>query len=95
MTEVLQKIALIYLAAINIYGFIICGADKLKAKRKKRRVPEKTLFIISAIGGSLGMFLGMLVFRHKTRHLKFVIGISLIILLQAIAFLLLKKFGII
>ena len=74
----------IYLWIINLIGFIVMGIDKHKARHNNWRIREKTLIIISIIGGSLGMYLGMFTFKHKTRHLKFVIGIPIIILLQGI-----------
>lgn len=75
----------IYLVVINILAFILCGADKLKAKNGWWRVPERTLFITSAIGGSVGMLLGMKLFRHKTKHRSFTIGIPSILALQLLA----------
>ena len=62
--------------------FTVYGADKAKAKRGAWRVPEKTLFLLPLLGGSVGALLGMLVFRHKTKHWYFVWGIPLILLAQ-------------
>jgi len=62
-------------------------ADKQKAKKGLWRIPEKTLFLISILGGSLGGILGMYIFRHKTKHWKFVIGMPLILILQVTCFL--------
>ncbi len=76
-------IIIIYLVAANIAGFVLMGADKSKARRGAWRIPEKTFFIVSLLGGSLGTFLGMMIFRHKTRHWYFILGIPLIIILQA------------
>ena len=59
--------------------------DKLKAKRGAWRIPEATLLAVAAAGGSIGSLIGMKLFRHKTRHLKFTIGIPLILALQIIA----------
>ena len=59
------------------------GVDKVAGQRQKRRGPEKVLFGLSILGGSVGMYLGMFTFRHKTKHWYFVIGIPLIILIQA------------
>lgn len=75
----------IYLAFTNAAAFILCGFDKNAAKNRKRRIPEKNLFFISAIGGSIGMLAGMLIFHHKTRKPAFYIGIPLIIVLQIAA----------
>ena len=71
-----------YLAAINAVTFAVYGADKRRAKKDKRRVPEKTLFLLAIIGGSVGAFLGMRIFRHKTRHWYFVWGIPAILVAQ-------------
>ena len=62
------KLVMIYLLVLTLATFIVCGIDKFAAKKQMRRVPEKTLFLLSAIGGSVGMFAGMLTFRHKTQH---------------------------
>ena len=74
----------IYLVFMNVIGFCIMGVDKRRAKLKKWRIEEKTLFIIAILGGSIGSLIGMNVFRHKTKHKKFTIGMPLIILLQSI-----------
>ena len=67
-----QKVLLFYIYAMTILTFSICGADKFAAQRQRRRVPEKVLFLLSALGGSVGMYLGMFTFRHKTKHWYFV-----------------------
>lgn len=77
------KILLIYLLIVNVIGFFIMGIDKLKAKKQAWRVPEKTLFLFALIGGSIGTNLGMYAFRHKTKHWYFVIGMPLILIVQA------------
>ena len=71
-----------YLAAVNLVTFTVYGVDKAKAKRGAWRVPEKTLFLLPLLGGSVGALLGMLVFRHKTKHWYFAWGIPLILLAQ-------------
>lgn len=68
----------IYLVIINLTGFILMGADKRKARLGNWRIPEKAFFIVSIIGGSLGSWAGMYVFRHKTRHWYFVVFMPLI-----------------
>ena len=73
---------IIYLIIVNIVGFAIMGIDKRKAIKRSFRVPEATLFIIALIGGSLGSIIGMRVFRHKTRHWYFVVGMPAILLVQ-------------
>ena len=72
----------IYLIGINILTFLIFGADKWKAKRDKWRIPEDTLIWLAIAGGSVGALLGMYLFRHKTKHRKFQIGIPVILLVQ-------------
>lgn len=79
-----------WLAAVNLVTFLVFGLDKWKAKRKAghapaRRVPERTLFLLAAAGGSVGALLGMRVWRHKTLHGSFRIGIPLILILQIAA----------
>ena len=69
---------MLYLAVMNTIGFVCMGADKRKAIRHAWRIPEKTLFFIAAIGGSVGIWAGMYLFHHKTKHWYFVIGIPLI-----------------
>lgn len=78
-----QKILFGYILVMSIMAFCVCGADKFAAQRQKSRVPEKVLFLLSALGGSVGMYLGMFTFRHKTKHWYFVVGIPAIILVQA------------
>ena len=73
---------LIYLAAVNVIAFAVYGADKRRAKKERRRVPEKTLFLLALIGGSVGAWAGMYTFRHKTRHWYFVWGIPAILAVQ-------------
>ena len=73
-----------YLLFINIFGFFIMWLDKYKAKKGAWRIPEKTLFIITALGGGVGTTAGMYVFRHKTQKLNFVIGFPFITILEII-----------
>lgn len=73
---------IIYFVIMNIVGFAIMGIDKRKAIKRTFRIPEATLFIVALIGGSIGSILGMRVFRHKTRHWYFVIGMPAILILQ-------------
>jgi len=74
-----------YLIGINLLAFFTMGLDKQKAIRHAFRIPEAVLFLFSIIGGSLGTLAGMFVFHHKTRKLKFLIGIPVILLLQSAA----------
>lgn len=77
-----MNITLAYLLAINVATFLVYGIDKLKAKRAKWRIPEATLLHLAAAGGSIGAWLGMKVWHHKTLHMKFRYGVPLILLLQ-------------
>ncbi len=73
----------LYLLAVNLVTFCVYGADKRRARRGAWRVPEKTLFLLPLLGGSVGALLGMRAFHHKTRHWYFVWGIPAILLAQA------------
>ena len=73
---------LIYLIVINLFGILIMYIDKKKAKWGRWRIRENTLFLVSAIGGSIGTIIGMYAFRHKTQKLKFVIGFPAILVIQ-------------
>lgn len=75
-------VLLVWLAAINLVTFAVYGIDKAKAKRGAWRVPEKTLFLLPLLGGSVGALLGMRVFHHKTKHWYFVWGVPAILLTQ-------------
>jgi len=66
----------------NIYTFTIMGVDKSWAKKNHRRVPELRLLIMALAMGGLGMLCGMMYFRHKTKHIKFVIGVPICIMLN-------------
>ena len=77
-----MNITLAYLLAINVAAFLVYGIDKLKAKHAKWRISEATLLLLAAVGGSIGAWLGMKVWHHKTLHMKFRYGVPLIILLQ-------------
>ena len=80
-----MKPLLVYLFIVNALGFLLMLADKYKAKKNLWRIPEATLMGIAAIGGSLGCFLGMQLIRHKTKHLKFTLGLPLLLALQIVA----------
>ena len=79
-----MKNIIIYIISINIIGFLIMWIDKRKAIKGSWRIPEKTLFIITAIGGGIGTIAGMYIFRHKTKKLNFIIGLPLITILEII-----------
>lgn len=74
------KIILIYIFIISFFSVIVCVSDKKKAIKGKRRISEKTLFILSFFGGATAMYLTMLKVRHKTKHKRFMIGLPVIIL---------------
>ena len=73
---------LCYFTAINFIAFFAYGIDKLKAKKGKWRIPESTLLLLAIIGGSIGAWLGIKVWHHKTLHKKFKCGIPLIVIVQ-------------
>lgn len=76
---------LAYLLIINLITFVLYAIDKRRAVRKAWRIPESVLIGFAAIGGSVGAFLAMLVFRHKTKHAKFTVGVPLILVAQIFA----------
>ena len=80
----LYQILLVYFLLINALGFLLMLADKYKAKRNLWRIPEATLMGVAAIGGSIGAIAGMNLFRHKTKHPKFYIGLPVILAVQII-----------
>lgn len=82
LPDTVKTAALVYLLAINLLLFAVMGADKRRARRSLRRVPERTLFMLCLLGGGVGGVLGMYVFRHKTRHVKFVVGFPLILIAE-------------
>ncbi len=87
----MEKYILAYLCAVNLLAFALYGIDKRKAIKHRYRISERTLLGAAAVGGSVGALLGMYLFRHKTKHFRFVIGVPLMIAVQAIiAFLVLK-----
>lgn len=71
-----------YLIGINVISFLLMAIDKRRAVRHKWRIPEKTLFLAALLGGSPGSLLGMYLCRHKTRHMSFVVGMPLILLVE-------------
>ncbi len=77
-----KQIIIIYLITINVVTFFLYGIDKWKAKRSKWRIPEATLLGLAVIGGSIGAWLGMKVWHHKTMHKKFKFGLPVIIIIQ-------------
>lgn len=83
---------IIYLIIINLIGFYMMWSDKRKAKWGKWRIPEQTLFIVTALGGGIGTIAGMYTFHHKTKKPKFTIGLPTILILEIILVVYLKFF---
>lgn len=79
-----QRVGIIYLAAMNLIAFLAMGIDKKRAKAHAWRIPERTLFLLGAAGGSLGAWMGMYAFRHKTKHWYFVAGMPAIVFVHAV-----------
>lgn len=79
------KYYIVYGILINLCTFLVMGYDKSQARKRGRRVPERTLFILSVMGGALGGIAGMYVWRHKTKHPSFIVGLPVIVLLQLFA----------
>ena len=82
---------LFYLLAVNVLAFALMGLDKLKARKGARRIPEKILFLFVILGGSVGGIIGMLLFRHKTRHWYFAVGFPVILVIQLALAVLLNR----
>ena len=85
----IQTILLIWVLAWTLIAFALMGIDKWKARHDSRRIPEKTLFLSAILGGSVGSLAGMYLFRHKTKHLSFTVGMPLILAVQVALVLLL------
>ena len=89
-----MKYFLLYLLLINAATFLLMLVDKLKAKKNRWRIPERTLFGSALLGGSIGALLGMYTFRHKTKHLSFTLGMPAILIAQvALAIWIFLKIG--
>lgn len=84
MKSPVLTVLVIWLCVISLTAIFVTVADKSKAKRGKWRIPEATLLLISALGGSVAMYVTMLTIRHKTRHIKFMLGIPLILMFQLV-----------
>lgn len=82
-----MKLLLPYLFIINALSFLLMHIDKEKAKSGRWRIPEATLLGAALIGGSIGAYLGMRIFRHKTRHPKFSVGLPIIVSLQILVYI--------
>lgn len=94
--NLILSIFLAYIAIMSIISIIVCIYDKKisKKNRVELRTPEKTLLLLSALGGSVAMYITMLIIRHKTKHFKFMVGIPVIMVLQAALIFALFHFGI-
>ena len=89
-----MKYFLLYLLLINASAFVLMLADKRKARKNRWRIPERTLILSALFGGSIGALLGMYTFRHKTKHLKFTLGIPAILIAQiSLAIWIFQKIG--
>lgn len=89
-----MKYFLLYLLLINAAAFVLMLVDKVKAKKNRWRISERTLMLSAALGGSVGALLGMYTFRHKTKHIKFTLGVPAILIAQlALALWLFQKIG--
>ena len=88
-----MKLLLYYLLIINAARFLLMLVDKWKAKKNRWRVRESTLLLVAALGGSIGSLAGMYLFRHKTQHLKFTLGIPLILAAQCFVVVLVMALG--
>ena len=81
------SVLFIYFLLVNLLGFYAMYTDKLRAKKRAFRVPEATLFAIAIIGGCIGCIAGMYTFRHKTKHMKFVVFMPVILAVQVLLIL--------
>ena len=87
MNELVIRLLLVYLALSNLLSLSLFGIDKWKARHTKWRIFEKTLLLVAAIGGSIGAWVGMKLWHHKTQHKKFKYGVPLIFIIQLAALL--------
>ena len=94
--NILLSVFLAYILVISLISIVVCIYDKKVSKKNKveLRIPEKTLMLLSFIGGGAAMYITMLLIRHKTKHVKFMVGIPLFIALHAVAVYLLFYYGI-
>lgn len=89
MRQEVVVILTVYIIGLSLLGFGMMGVDKRRARRKEWRIPEKTLLIIAFIGGGIGSLVGMYVFRHKTKHIKFIVllPISAVLVIMFLLFI--------
>ena len=89
----MPPILLLYLIFINLLGFVLYGLDKAKSKGRGRRIPERVLLWVARLGGGVGCWMGMMLFRHKTKHDRFMALVPLWTVLWAVALALLARLG--
>ena len=89
----MPPILLLYLLLINLLGFVLYGLDKAKSKGRGRRIPERVLLWVARLGGGVGCWMGMMLFRHKTKHDRFMALVPLWTFLWAAALALLQRLG--
>ena len=75
---------IVYIIILNILGYLIMYIDKRRAKKQQWRISEQTIFLITFLGGGIGTTLGMYTFRHKTKKIKFIIGLPLITIIEIV-----------
>ena len=89
----MPPILLLYLIFINLLGFVLYGLDKAKSKGRGRRIPERVLLWVARLSGGVGCWMGMMLFRHKTKHDRFMALVPLWTVLWAVALALLARLG--
>ena len=90
----MPPILLLYLILINLFGLVLYGVDKAKSKHKgSRRIPERVLLWVARLGGGVGCWMGMMLFRHKTKHTRFMILVPLWTFLWVVVLALLGRVG--
>ncbi|HOP99820.1 MAG TPA: DUF1294 domain-containing protein [Acetivibrio clariflavus] len=91
MFDKLDNLSMGFVLFMNVVGFLMMGIDKYKAKKKLWRIPEKVLLLTALFGGAVGVYAGMLFFRHKTKHWYFVIGVPAILIAEIVIALFIFK----
>ncbi|MBB5324532.1 uncharacterized membrane protein YsdA (DUF1294 family) [Anoxybacillus tepidamans] len=84
---------MIYIVLVNVIGFLAMAVDKYKAKHRKWRIAERTLWLLSLAGGAIGTTAGMFLFRHKTRHRAFRYGLPLVAILDVLIYVIFYQWG--